>query len=159
VPAARAEDRFTCKRETLDRLRLVYSCATTLLPRTSPLLHTGGRGAPAGLRREIVSSAHDYGGRGVRVLLLLRRHPLRRPSHSGERIGKDPPLHSLGTNLLLVGYRGHGSSSDRIFLGRSLGTGPATEMAKEHPDASGLIRISPFTSTVDTAKTIIQTIK
>lgn len=93
------------------------------------------------------------------------------------------PLHSLGTNLLLVDYRGYGSSSDRtpnekrvredalaafsyliaqrkvpsrdiIFLGRSIGTGPATEMAKEHPDAGGLILISPFTSTIDIAKTI-----
>lgn len=93
------------------------------------------------------------------------------------------PLRSLGTNLLLVDYRGYGSSSDRtpnekrvredaraafsyliaqrkvpsraiIFLGRSIGTGPATEMAKEHPDAGGLILISPFTSTIDIAKTI-----
>jgi hypothetical protein len=45
-------------------------------------------------------------------------------------------------------------SRDVIFLGRSIGTGPATEMAKEHPDAGGLILISPFTSTTDIAKTI-----
>jgi uncharacterized protein len=93
------------------------------------------------------------------------------------------PLHSLGTNLLMIDYRGYGSSSpgtpnekrvyddaraafsyltvqrripsrDIIFLGRSIGTGPATEMAKEHPEAGGLILISAFTSTVDIAKTI-----
>jgi fermentation-respiration switch protein FrsA (DUF1100 family) len=93
------------------------------------------------------------------------------------------PLHSLGANLLLVDYRGYGSSSavtpteervnedaraafdylisqrkvlsrNIIFFGRSIGTGPATEMAKEHADAGGLILISPFTSTVDIAKTI-----
>jgi pimeloyl-ACP methyl ester carboxylesterase len=93
------------------------------------------------------------------------------------------PLHSLGANLLLVDYRGYGSSSAEIpteervnedaraafdyltsqrevpsrnivLLGRSIGTGPATELAKEHADAGGLILISPFTSTVDIAKTI-----
>ncbi|MGC2293645.1 MAG: alpha/beta hydrolase, partial [Candidatus Acidiferrales bacterium] len=93
------------------------------------------------------------------------------------------PLHSLGTNLLMIDYRGYGSSSrmapneqrvyedaraafaylviqrkvpgrDIIFLGRSIGTGPATEMANEHPEAGGLILISPFTSTIDVAKTI-----
>jgi uncharacterized protein len=93
------------------------------------------------------------------------------------------PLHSLGANLLLVDYRGYGSSSAEIptekrvnedaraafdylttqrkipsrniiFFGRSIGTGPATEMSKEHADAGGLILISPFTSTVDIAKTI-----
>jgi uncharacterized protein len=93
------------------------------------------------------------------------------------------PLHSLAANLLLMDYRGYGTSSavtpnekrvnedaraafnyltnvrrvpsqDIIFVGRSIGTGPAMEMAKEHPDAGGLILISPFTSTVDIAKTI-----
>jgi uncharacterized protein len=93
------------------------------------------------------------------------------------------PLHNLGANLLMVDYRGYGASSavspnekhvnedaraafnyltnvrklssrDIIFFGRSIGTGPATEMAKEHPDAGGLVLISPFTSTVDIAKTI-----
>ena len=85
--------------------------------------------------------------------------------------GELVPLHSLGVNLLLVDYRGYGSSSHRtphekrvyedaraaftyltvqrnvpsrdvLFLGRSIGTGPATEMAKEHPDAGGLILLS-----------------
>jgi fermentation-respiration switch protein FrsA (DUF1100 family) len=93
------------------------------------------------------------------------------------------PLHALGANLLMIDYRGYGSSSpgtpnenrvyedaraafmylivqrrarsrDIIFLGRSIGSGPATELAKEHPEAGGLILISPFTSTIDIAKTI-----
>jgi fermentation-respiration switch protein FrsA (DUF1100 family) len=97
--------------------------------------------------------------------------------------GELAPLHALGTNLLMIDYRGYGSSSpgdanekrvyedaraafnyltvqrrvpnrDIIFLGRSIGTGPATEMAKEHPEAGGLILISAFTSTIDIAKTI-----
>ena len=97
--------------------------------------------------------------------------------------GELVPLRSVGTNLLLVDYRGYGSSSHRtpnekrvyedaraaftylatqrkvrsrdiVFLGRSIGTGPATEMAKEHPEAGGVILISPFTSTTDIAKTI-----
>ncbi len=97
--------------------------------------------------------------------------------------GELAPLHALGTNLLMIDYRGYGSSSsatpnekrvyedaraafsyltvrrkipsrDIIFLGRSIGTGPATEMAKEHPEAGGLILISAFTSTVDAAKSI-----
>jgi fermentation-respiration switch protein FrsA (DUF1100 family) len=92
-------------------------------------------------------------------------------------------LHSLGANLLMVDYRGYGSSSpgtasekrvfqdaraafrylisqrkvpthDIISVGRSIGTGPATEIAKEHPEAGGLILISPFTSTTDIAKTM-----
>jgi pimeloyl-ACP methyl ester carboxylesterase len=87
--------------------------------------------------------------------------------------GELAPLHGLGTNLLMIDYRGYGSSSpgtpnerrvyedaraafsylsvqrripsrDIIFLGRSIGTGPATEMAKEHPEAGGLILISAF---------------
>jgi fermentation-respiration switch protein FrsA (DUF1100 family) len=98
-------------------------------------------------------------------------------------LGELEPLHSLGTNLLMIDSRGYGSSShgtpnetrvyedaraafsyltaqrripsqDIIFLGRSIGTGPATEMAKEHPNAGGLILISAFTSTVDIAKSI-----
>ncbi|HEY4951313.1 MAG TPA: alpha/beta hydrolase [Candidatus Acidoferrales bacterium] len=97
--------------------------------------------------------------------------------------GELVPLHALGTNLLMIDYRGYGSSSpgspnekrvyedaraafsyltvqrrvraqDIIFLGRSIGSGPAVEMAKEHPEAGGLILISAFTSTIDSAKTI-----
>jgi fermentation-respiration switch protein FrsA (DUF1100 family) len=93
------------------------------------------------------------------------------------------PLHALGANLLMIDYRGYGSSSpgtpnenrvyedaraafmylivqrhirsrDIIFLGRSIGSGPATELAKEHPEAGGLILISAFTSTVAIAKSI-----
>jgi fermentation-respiration switch protein FrsA (DUF1100 family) len=93
------------------------------------------------------------------------------------------PLHRIAVNLLLVDYRGYGSSSPgvpnekRVFedaraafaylrsqrkiesrhivlLGRSFGTGPATQLAVEHPDAGGLILISPFTSVPDAAKAI-----
>jgi fermentation-respiration switch protein FrsA (DUF1100 family) len=93
------------------------------------------------------------------------------------------PLHRVGVNLLLVDYRGYGSSSpgtpnekrvyedaraaftyltaqrkvpsrDIIFVGRSIGTGPATELAKEHPEAGGLILISPFTSLPEAAKAV-----
>ncbi len=98
---------------------------------------------------------------------------------SGEVI----PLHHLGPNLLLVDYRGYGSSTPRtpnetrvyedaraalaylldqrhvpihdvIFMGRSIGTGPATQLAMEHPDAEGLILESPFTSVPEAAKAI-----
>ncbi|HXN25501.1 MAG TPA: alpha/beta hydrolase [Candidatus Acidoferrales bacterium] len=98
-------------------------------------------------------------------------------------LGELAPLHALGTNLLMIDYRGYGSSSPRtpsekrvyedaraafsyliaqrrvrpediVFLGRSIGSGPATELAKEHPEAGGLILISSFTSTVDIAKSI-----
>lgn len=93
------------------------------------------------------------------------------------------PFYRLGTNLLLIDYRGYGSSSpgpanenrvyedaraaftyltvqrkipgkDVILVGRSIGTGPATEMAKEHPEAGGLVLLSPFTSTTDIARTL-----
>jgi uncharacterized protein len=91
------------------------------------------------------------------------------------------PLHRLGVNLLLVEYRGYGSSSpvtpsekhlyedaeaafryltvqrnlparDIVVFGRSIGTGPATELAKRHPDVAGLMLMSPFTSLLDAAK-------
>jgi fermentation-respiration switch protein FrsA (DUF1100 family) len=97
--------------------------------------------------------------------------------------GELAPLHSLGTSLLMIDYRGYGSSSpgaanekrvyedaraafnylsvqrqipspDIISLGRSIGRGAAMEMAMEHPEAGGLILISAFTSTVDIAKSI-----
>jgi pimeloyl-ACP methyl ester carboxylesterase len=97
--------------------------------------------------------------------------------------GEFIPLHRVGPNLLLVDYRGYGSSSPTatneksvyedaraafnylsvqravpnrniILVGRSIGTGVATEMAEEHPDAGGLILISPFTSVGDIAKNI-----
>ncbi len=97
--------------------------------------------------------------------------------------GEMIPLHHLGPNLLLVDYRGYGSSSpgtpnesrvyqdaraalgyllnqrrlrirDVIFMGRSIGTGPATQLALEHPDAAGLVLESAFTSVPDAAKAI-----
>lgn len=91
-------------------------------------------------------------------------------------IGEVVPLHNTGVNVLMADYRGYGTSSpgtanekrvyedaraalnyltqerkipihDIIIAGRSIGTGVATELAKENPDAGGLILISPFTST------------
>lgn len=99
------------------------------------------------------------------------------------RVGEVTPLHRLGPNLLLVDYRGYGSSTpgtpnetrvyedaravlayllnqrhlrihNVIFMGRSIGTGPATQLALEHPDAGGLILESPFTSVPEAAKAI-----
>jgi pimeloyl-ACP methyl ester carboxylesterase len=97
--------------------------------------------------------------------------------------GEVMPLHRLGSNLLLVDYRGYGSSSlgtpnearvyedaraalgylldqrhlrihNVVFMGRSIGTGAATQLALEHPDAGGLILESPFTSVPEAAKAI-----
>src|ERR1700675_26227 len=97
--------------------------------------------------------------------------------------GEFPSLHRLGPNLLLVAYRGYGSSSpgtpnetrvyedaraalgyllDRrhgpihnvVFMSRSIGTGPATRLALEHPDARGLILESAFPSVSEAAKAI-----
>ena len=97
--------------------------------------------------------------------------------------GEVIPLHHLGPNLLLVDYRGYGSSSpgtpnetrvyedaraalgyllnqrhlrihNVIFMGRSIGTGPATQLALEHPDAGGLILESAFTSLPEAAKAV-----
>jgi uncharacterized protein len=91
-------------------------------------------------------------------------------------------LHEIGINVLAIDYRGYGLSSpgptnekrvyedaraafnyltvqrgvparDIIVAGYSIGTGPATELAKEHPDAGGLLLVSPFTSTPDIVKT------
>jgi uncharacterized protein len=96
-------------------------------------------------------------------------------------MGEVVALHDIGVNLLMADYRGYGTSSpgqareksvyqdaraalnyltqkrqmpihDIVFVGRSIGTGVATEIAKEHPEAGGLVLISPFTSTIDVAK-------
>ena len=89
-------------------------------------------------------------------------------------------LHEIGANLLLIDYRGYGGSSpvkiqestlyedarsalvflkeqkrvsvrDVYVLGRSIGGGPATQLAVENPDLGGLILESPFTSVDDAA--------
>jgi len=90
-------------------------------------------------------------------------------------------LHRIRANLLVVDYRGYGSSSrvapseatvnqdadaaldwltrrkglaegDLFLLGRSIGTGPATYLAAVHPGLAGLILESPFSSIEDAAK-------
>lgn len=97
--------------------------------------------------------------------------------------GELVPLHNTGVNLMMVDYRGYGASSpgtanekrtyedgraalnyltqerkvpmhNIIIAGRSIGTGVATELAKENPDAGGLILISPFTSTIAIANSV-----
>lgn len=97
--------------------------------------------------------------------------------------GEVVPLYGLGVNLMMVDYRGYGASSpgtanekrvyedaraalnyltqlrkvpihDIIIAGRSIGTGAATELAEENPDAGGLILISPFTSTTAIADSV-----
>jgi pimeloyl-ACP methyl ester carboxylesterase len=92
-------------------------------------------------------------------------------------------LREIGANLLLVDYRGYGGSSpakprestvfedaraalsylrDRKFtpvgsiyvLGRSIGSGPATQLAVENPGLGGLILESPFSSIDDAARVL-----
>jgi pimeloyl-ACP methyl ester carboxylesterase len=95
-----------------------------------------------------------------------------------------PKLRESGANLLLVDYRGYGSSTrisphettvnedaeaafdylvrsrsllgriamDNVFvLGRSIGSGPATYLARRHQGLGGLILESPFSSIEDAA--------
>ncbi|HEY3927149.1 MAG TPA: alpha/beta fold hydrolase, partial [Candidatus Koribacter sp.] len=98
-------------------------------------------------------------------------------------VGELVPLHNTGANVLMADYRGYGTSSpgtateakvdedaraalryltqerkvplhNIIIVGRSIGTGVATELAKENPNAGGVILISPFTSTIDIGKTV-----
>lgn len=93
-------------------------------------------------------------------------------------MGELVPLHEIGANLLMADYRGYGASSggqatearvdedaraalryltevrkvpihNIVIVGQSVGTGAATELAKENPNAGGLVLISPFTSTTD----------
>jgi uncharacterized protein len=97
--------------------------------------------------------------------------------------GEAAALHQVGVNLLLVDYRGYGSSSpmvpdestvnedaeaalnylrrergvavDQLFLlGRSIGSGPATHLAAGNRGLGGLILESPFTSIDDAARAI-----
>jgi fermentation-respiration switch protein FrsA (DUF1100 family) len=89
-------------------------------------------------------------------------------------------LHQIGGNLMLIDYRGYGSSApispnettidedaevsldyllrdrmipaDRVFvLGRSIGSGPATYLAMNNQRLGGLILESPFSSIDDAA--------
>jgi pimeloyl-ACP methyl ester carboxylesterase len=98
----------------------------------------------------------------------------------GEADLEAPMLHQTGANVLAVDYRGYGSSSklhadgpsteadaraalrylteqrhvllsDIWIVGRSIGTGVATQLATEAPHAGGLILISPITSVADVA--------
>ena len=91
-----------------------------------------------------------------------------------------PELRKTGANLLLVDYRGYGHSSPLrptgataredgraameylkeirhipppkiVIFGYSIGTGVATQLAKEYPGAGGLILLSPITSVDDVA--------
>jgi uncharacterized protein len=88
------------------------------------------------------------------------------------------PLRQLGVNILAFDYRGFGSSTpvnlteksaiedaraaltyltvqrrvpsrQIILIGWSLGTGPATEIAKEYSDVGGLVLVSPYTALPD----------
>jgi len=94
--------------------------------------------------------------------------------------GEVESLHAIGANLLLVDYRGYGSSTPlapdeatilddaraafdyliRVrgigagsiwLLGRSIGSGPATQLAVDNPAVGGLILESPFSSIDDAA--------
>jgi fermentation-respiration switch protein FrsA (DUF1100 family) len=98
-------------------------------------------------------------------------------------IGEVISLHKTGANVLMADYRGYGASStgtaketrvyedgraalnyltqvrnvpihNIILAGRSIGTGVATELAKENPDVGGLILVSPFTSTTAIANSV-----
>jgi prepilin-type processing-associated H-X9-DG protein len=98
-------------------------------------------------------------------------------------IGEVIPLHNTGANVLMADYRGYGTSSpgtanenrvyedgraalnyltqvrkvpmhNIIIVGRSIGTGVATELAKESPGVGGLILVSPFTNTAAIADSV-----
>ncbi len=89
-------------------------------------------------------------------------------------------LREIGTNLMLIDYRGYGSSTpispdemtvdedaeasidyllrdrtipagDVFVLGRSIGSGPATYLALRNPGLAGLVLESPFSSIDDYA--------
>ena len=97
--------------------------------------------------------------------------------------GEAAALHQVGVNLLLVDYRGYGSSSPMVpdestvnedaeaalnylrrergvavgqlfVLGRSIGSGPATHLAAGNRGLGGLILESPFTNIDDAARAI-----
>jgi pimeloyl-ACP methyl ester carboxylesterase len=90
-------------------------------------------------------------------------------------------LHEIGANLLLVDYRGYGgstpltpnestvqadaraalaylttsrgiSAANIYVLGRSIGSGPATQLAVDNPVLGGLVLESPFSSIDDAAQ-------
>jgi pimeloyl-ACP methyl ester carboxylesterase len=101
-------------------------------------------------------------------------------SEMGKATAEAPLLHQTGANLLLVDYRGYGSSSpiqatgprtaedaraamrylieqrhfapsDIYIAGWSIGSGVATQLAVESPHSAGLILLSPISSTYDVA--------
>ena len=105
---------------------------------------------------------------------VLESEVVRTPAHEAL------PLHQTGANLLLVDYRGYGSSSavqangprtaedaraamrylveqrhlspsDIYIAGWSIGSGVATQLAVESPHSAGLILLSPISSVYDVA--------
>ncbi len=103
---------------------------------------------------------------------VLESEVVRTPAHEAL------PLHQTGANLLLVDYRGYGSSSavqasgprtaedaraamryliqqrhlsssDIYIAGWSIGSGVATQLAVESPHSAGLILLSPISSAYD----------
>lgn len=95
--------------------------------------------------------------------------------------GVAPELNRLGFDVLMIDYRGYGKStgsitedglyedvkatwnfalarnvpeSSIIIYGRSIGTGPASELALHAPNARALILETPFTSMLAMAKSI-----
>lgn len=95
--------------------------------------------------------------------------------------GEITGLHQSGANILMIDYRGYGSSSPRqangerasedgraalrylveqrrvpiqniFFVGRSIGTGIAARLAAENPEAAGLVLLSAFTRLTEVAR-------
>jgi len=98
-------------------------------------------------------------------------------------VGEVISFHNTGADVLMIDYRGYGTSSpgtanekrvyedgraalnyltqvrkmpmhNIIIAGRSIGTGVATELARENPGVGGLILVSPFTSTTAIANSV-----
>jgi fermentation-respiration switch protein FrsA (DUF1100 family) len=111
---------------------------------------------------------------GVRPDNILMFHG--NAGHRGHRIDWARGFHELGYGVFLLDYRGYGGSEGSpteegfcldaraaltwlrqkpgrvIYLGESLGSGPAVELALHQPPAA-LILHAPFTSAVDVGRT------
>jgi len=99
--------------------------------------------------------------------------------HLGDRVFKADSFIPYGYGFVLVGYRGYSGNpgqpsekgfyedgrtvvnlllkegvriQDIVFYGESIGSGTATQMAVEYPQARALVLESPFTSAADIAK-------
>lgn len=154
-----------------DELRRPLFYATqAFLPCPGNLCECDSRGQSSAVR----GSANWIPAASTQVVLVFHGNGYVMEEMVGDELGC---LREIGASLLLNDYRGYGgpdettvnedaeaalnyllrdrriARSDVIVLGRSIGSGPATQLARNHAGLGGLILESPFSSIDDVSGT------